>query len=29
VRFRQDAGKTSCWKKAIVTLNSEDKIDFI
>jgi large subunit ribosomal protein L23 len=27
-RFRQNMGKQSDWKKAIVTLNQEDKIDF-
>ena len=27
-RFRQAQGKQSDWKKAIVTLNEEDKIDF-
>jgi large subunit ribosomal protein L23 len=27
-RFRANAGKQSSWKKAIVTLNVEDKIDF-
>lgn len=28
-RFRQIEGKTSAWKKAIVTLNEEDKLDFV
>lgn len=27
-RYRQAMGKQSDWKKAIVTLNEEDKIDF-
>ncbi len=27
-RFRQSMGQQSSWKKAIVTLNAEDKIDF-
>lgn len=27
-RFRQGVGKLPNWKKAIVTLNEEDKIDF-
>ena len=27
-RFRQEQGKLANWKKAIVTLNSEDKIEF-
>jgi large subunit ribosomal protein L23 len=27
-RFRQSQGKQPSWKKAIVTLNEEDKIDF-
>ena len=27
-RFRQGVGKLSGWKKAIVTLNDEDKIEF-
>lgn len=28
VRFRQKEGKQGDWKKAVVTLNKEDKIDF-
>ena len=28
VRFRQTAGKLPSWKRAIVTLNDEDKIEF-
>lgn len=28
VRFRQKEGKQSDWKRAVVTLNTEDKIDF-
>ena len=28
VRFRQKEGHQSDWKKAVVTLNTEDKIDF-
>ena len=28
VRFRQTEGKQSDWKRAVVTLNAEDKIDF-
>ena len=27
-RYRQSVGKKSDWKRAVVTLNSEDKIDF-
>jgi large subunit ribosomal protein L23 len=27
-RFRQEQGSTPAWKKAIVTLNQEDKIEF-
>ncbi len=27
-RFRQTVGKQSGWKKAVVTLNEEDKIEF-
>jgi large subunit ribosomal protein L23 len=27
-RFRQDVGQLPSWKKAIVTLNAEDKIEF-
>lgn len=28
VRFKQRQGKQSDWKKAVVTLNTDDKIDF-
>jgi large subunit ribosomal protein L23 len=28
VRFRQKEAKQSDWKRAVVTLNIEDKIDF-
>lgn len=28
VRFKQKEGKQGDWKKAVVTLNKEDKIDF-
>lgn len=28
VRFRQKEGQQSDWKKAVVTLHAEDKIDF-
>lgn len=28
VRFRQIEGKQGDWKRAVVTLNAEDKIDF-
>jgi len=28
VRYRQSVGKQSDWKRAVVTLNVEDKIDF-
>jgi large subunit ribosomal protein L23 len=28
-RYRQSIGKQPDWKRAIVTLNAEDKIDFI
>ncbi len=27
-RFRQIEGKTSGWKKAVVTLHADDKIEF-
>jgi large subunit ribosomal protein L23 len=27
-RFRQEMGSLPSWKKAIVTLNAEDKIEF-
>ncbi|MDB5313041.1 MAG: rplW [Gemmataceae bacterium] len=27
-RFRQDMGQLPSWKKAVVTLNDEDKIEF-
>jgi len=28
IRFRQKEGKQSDWKRAVVTLNADDKIDF-